>query len=418
MSRKQGKLEPQLRFSNFTNHWSKQNLGELCDKIQDGNYGESYPKSDEFLDTGIPFLTSKAISKTGEIIKSKVDHISPEKHTQLAKAHLKINDVLFTNRGANVGVIGFVDNTISNGNIGPQLTLLRANGKVILPLFLKYYMNTYAFQKQVHSQDSGSAMNFFGIGETKKFIIYVPLIAEQEKIGSFLGTIDTRLTQLRRKHELLQTYKRGVMQKLFSQQIRFKGDDGKPFPDWQKKKLGEIASRQVKKNLDESITRVLTNSAVQGVIDQQDYFDKDIANADNLAGYYIIEKGDYVYNPRISTSAPVGPIHKNKIGLGVMSPLYTVFRFKTKEDAFYEQLFKTSVWHKYMCSVANYGARYDRMNITTSDFMALPLPYPISEEQEKIVDFLTAMDQKIEAIAQQIQLTEQYKKGLLQKMFV
>jgi type I restriction enzyme S subunit len=208
------------------------------------------------------------------------------------------------------------------------------------------------------------------------------------------------------------------MQKIFSQQIRFKGDDGNAFPDWEKKKLREIATRQVKKNLDESITRVLTNSAVQGVVDQQDYFDRDIANADNLGGYYIIEKGDYVYNPRISINAPVGPIHKNKCGLGVMSPLYTIFRFNTKEDAFYEQLFKTSVWHKYMCSVANYGARYDRMNITTSDFMALPLPYPISDEQEKITDFLTAIDQKIEAVAKQIELTEQFKKGLLQKMFV
>lgn len=248
--------------------------------------------------------------------------------------------------------------------------------------------------------------------------ITLPQEAEQEKIASFLGAIANRLTQLRRKQELLQTYKRGIMQKIFSQQIRFKSDDGKPFPDWEKKKLGEIATRQIKKNLDESITRVLTNSAVQGVVDQQDYFDKDIANANNLGGYYLIEKGDYVYNPRISANAPVGPIHKNNIGLGVMSPLYTIFSFKAEKDIFYEQYFKTSLWHKYICSVANYGARHDRMNISTSDFMALPLPYPIPEEQQKIVDFLTAIDKKIEAVAQRIELTEQYQKGLLQKMFV
>jgi type I restriction enzyme M protein len=217
---------------------------------------------------------------------------------------------------------------------------------------------------------------------------------------------------------LLQTYKRGVMQKIFSQQIRFKQDDGTLFPNWEKKKLGELATRQTKKNEDSSITRVLTNSATQGVVDQQDYFDKDIANADNLAGYYVINKGDYVYNPRISVNAPVGPINKNKIAQGVMSPLYTVFRFKSHNNQLYEQYFKTSFWHKYMCSVANYGARHDRMNIVVSDFLALPLPSPCQAEQQKIVDFLTSIDQKIEAVALQIETMEKFKKGLLQKMFV
>jgi type I restriction enzyme, S subunit len=287
------------------------------------------------------------------------------------------------------------------------------------PIYFNYLLKTSFVRKEITDRSGGSTR--FNVGQDSLSQIPVLIccsLEEQQKISSFFEAIATRLTQLCHKHELLQTYKRDLMQKIFSQQIRFKRDDGKSFPDWEKKKLGEISIRQIKKNLDKSITRVLTNSAVQGVVDQQDYFDKDIANSENLAGYYIIEKGDYVYNPRISVSAPVGPIHKNKIGLGVMSPLYTVFRFKTIEDAFYEQFFKTFFWHKYMCSVANYGARYDRMNITTSDFMALPLPYPIPEEQEKIANFFTVIDQKIEAVAQQIDLTEQFKKGLLQKMFV
>lgn len=319
-----------------------------------------------------------------------------------------------------VGRAALVREKIENCAYPDLMMRFRVDEKKVYLEYLDNYLRSKHVKRYFQSCAAGSHATMVKITKTtlEEAQILLPSIAEQEKIASFLGVVDTRLTQLRHKHELLQTYKRGVMQKLFSQKIRFKRDDGKSLPDWQKKKLGEIASRQLKKNLDESITRVLTNSAVQGIVDQQDYFDKDIANTDNLAGYYIIEKGDYVYNPRISASAPVGPIHKNKIGLGVMSPLYTVFRFKTKEDAFYEQLFKTSVWHKYMCSVANYGARYDRMNITTSDFMALPLPYPILEEQEKIADFLTAIDKKIEAISKQIDLTEQFKKGLLQKMFV
>ena len=77
----------------------------------------------------------------------------------------------------------------------------------------------------------------------KNFKIKLTSIAEQEKIASFLGAIDKRLTQLRRKHELLQTYKRGVIQKIFSQEVRFKGAIGLAFPDWEKKKLSEISNK-------------------------------------------------------------------------------------------------------------------------------------------------------------------------------
>jgi type I restriction enzyme S subunit len=208
------------------------------------------------------------------------------------------------------------------------------------------------------------------------------------------------------------------MQKIFTQQLRFKQDNGRPFPDWESKKLNKIGERQTLKNTDASITRVLTNSATRGVLDQQDYFDKAIANADNLGGYYIVDKGDYVYNPRISVHAPVGPINKNKVGKGVMSPLYSIFRFTNENNVFYEKYFQTSFWHKYMSSVANYGARHDRMNISTADFMAMPLPAPHPDEQEKITDFLTAIDTKIDAVTQQITQIETFKKGLLQKMFV
>ena len=97
------------------------------------------------------------------------------------------------------------------------------------------------------------------------------------------------------------------------------------YEKWSTRKLKTLAKRKTKKNKDEEITRVLTNSAVDGVVDQRDFFDKDIAVKGNLEGYYIVNQGDYVYNPRVSATAPVGPISKNKLGKGVMSPLYTVF---------------------------------------------------------------------------------------------
>ncbi|MFP5273342.1 restriction endonuclease subunit S [Coleofasciculus sp.] len=270
--------------------------------------------------------------------------------------------------------------------------------------FLAEYLENLRYE----SYNTGTAQPKLNADVCKKIIVRIPKIEEQEKIASFLGAIATRLDQLRRKHELLQTYKRGVMQKLFCKKIRFKQDDGSPFPDWEKKKLGQLATRQTRKNDDQSITRVLTNSASQGIVDQKEYFNKDIANSENLAGYYILELGDYVYNPRISVSAPVGPVKKNNLGQGVMSPLYTVFRFKSRDNIFYEYFFQTSLWHKYMCSVANYGARYDRMNISTSNFMALPLPFPTPAEQLKVVSFLNKIDKKIAALNQKINLIQRF----------
>ena len=208
------------------------------------------------------------------------------------------------------------------------------------------------------------------------------------------------------------------MQQIFSQQIRFNADDGSDFPEWKEKKLGEVAECRSQKNTTVEHTRVLTNSATRGVVDQRDYFDKDIASQDNIHGYYIVDEGDFVYNPRISLSAPVGPINRNNLGPGVMSPLYTVFRFKMPNTAFLELYFQTNFWHPYIRSNANFGVRHDRMNIRVGDFLKMPLPFPHPDEQQKIADFLSAIEMKIEAVAGQRTQMEGFKKGLLQQMFV
>jgi type I restriction enzyme, S subunit len=94
---------------------------------------------------------------------------------------------------------------------------------------------------------------------------------------------------------------------------------------WKTAPLDAIANRVSIRNVGGEVTRVLTNSAEHGVLDQREYFDRDIATAGKVDGYYIVDAGDYVYNPRTSAIAPVGPISRNNIGKGVMSPLYTVF---------------------------------------------------------------------------------------------
>jgi type I restriction enzyme S subunit len=220
---------------------------------------------------------------------------------------------------------------------------------------------------------------------------------------------------------LLKDHKKGLMQNLFPQVgekvPKYRFPEFVNNGEWLEKDLGEIAKLKTIKNKDNVVTRVLTNSAANGIVDQRDFFDREIVTESNLEGYYIVENGDFVYNPRISTVAPVGPISVNKTGIGVMSPLYTVFRFNTDNIDFFEQYFKTDLWYSSLRSISNSGARHDRMNISLNAFFHLPLLSPNSEEQQKIVSCLSALDELILAQAEKLELLKQHKIGLIQDLF-
>lgn len=196
-------------------------------------------------------------------------------------------------------------------------------------------------------------------------------------------------------------------------QLRFPGFTG----EWQEKPLCSLAAKVNQKNKDFAVTRVLTNSATEGVVDQNAYFERDIAVKDNTNNYYIVDKDDFVYNPRISSTAPVGPISINKVGKGIMSPLYTVFKFQQGHIAFFEQYFQTEIWHPYLKSIANFGARFDRMNITTDGFFNMPLFVPSIEEQQKIAECLETLDNLISAESKKLESLKAHKKGLMQQLF-
>ena len=195
--------------------------------------------------------------------------------------------------------------------------------------------------------------------------------------------------------------------------LRFPGFTG----EWEETKLGEVANTINRKNTRLEISKVLTNSANMGVVDQNDYFDRDIAVKNNTANYHIVEYGDFVYNPRISTAAPVGPISINKVGRGIMSPLYTVFKFHKGFIPFYEQYFQTTIWHSYLKSIANFGARFDRMNITAKGFFNMPLYLPTLSEQQKIAQCLSELDNLISEQGQKVEALKEKKRGMMQQMF-
>lgn len=186
---------------------------------------------------------------------------------------------------------------------------------------------------------------------------------------------------------------------------------------WKVVRLGDVAEKSILKNRNNLIKLVLSNSAIEGLVAQNEYFDKDIANKENIQDYYIVDLGDFVYNPRISQSAPTGPINRNMLSKGIVSPLYTVFTVQDEILAkFLAYFFKTIVWQNQVKSVANYGARYDRINITDNAFFSLKILLPPLDEQEKIAEILSTWDEAINLTINLIESKKQFKKALMQNL--
>ena len=196
--------------------------------------------------------------------------------------------------------------------------------------------------------------------------------------------------------------------------IRFQG-----FTDaWEQRKLSEITDKVTEKNAGLQYVETFTNSAEFGIISQRDFFDHDIAKLGSLDGYYIVKNEDFVYNPRISTSAPVGPINRNKLGrTGVMSPLYTVFRPHDIDTTYLEHFFKCDYWHSFMNFNGDSGARSDRFSIRDNVFFQMPIPIPDIDEQRKIGELLTCLDHLITLHQRKYEKLLKVKKSMLEKMF-
>lgn len=400
---------PQLRFKEFSGEWEEKQLGNIAtfskgkgiskaDIDENGElecirYGQLYTHYNELIKD---IISKTNIEKSELVLSESGDIIIPasgETQIDIATASCVLKD---------------------NVALGGDLNIIKSKEDGV---FLSYYLNNTKKIDIARLSQGISVVHLYS-NQLKTLKLNLPSKQEQEKIASFLTQVDTKIEQLTKKGKLLSDYKKGIMQKIFSQEIRFQDEDGKDYPKWEEKKLEDLAIKKNIKNKNTLIKTVFTNSAEFGIVNQQDYFDKDIANQNNLDGYYVVEKDDFVYNPRISSFAPVGPMKRNKIGQGVMSPLYIVLEIEEDYRDFYEFYFETTLWYRYMNQIANYGVRHDRMNITNSDLLKMPLPFPCLGEQIKIASFLSSINEKIEEEQKILDKTKKFKTGLLQQMFV
>ena len=194
------------------------------------------------------------------------------------------------------------------------------------------------------------------------------------------------------------------------------------FPDfegeWKKCPLGKISTKITKKNKGNTIQNVLCNSATLGLIPQNDYFDREIANSNNTDGYYVIEYGDFVYNPRKSVSAPYGPVNIYTGSIkGIISPLYLCFSVHNILPSFLYYRFKSSVWFPYVYSHGDTGTRFDRVSIKDDVFFEMPIYMPSSKEQIKIANLMALLDERIATQNKIIEDLKKLKSAIIENVF-
>ena len=388
---KEKRRVPKLRFPGFTEDWEQRKFGDLFEYERPDAY---IVKSDNYNnDFNMPVLTANKAFILG--------------YTNEENSYNKPSII-------------FDDFTLDRKYVDFPYMLKSSAIKILTSKnqhnlrFLFERLNSTRFEVLGHARHY--------ISVVQNTTTLCPSVDEEVCISNLLTKFDELITLHQRKLDNFKLKKKALLQKLFPKngerypELRFPG-----FTDaWEQRKLSDISTKVTTKNADVHYTETLTNSAEQGIISQIDFFDKEISNKDNINGYYIVENNDFIYNPRISTLAPVGPINRNKLNrTGIMSPLYTVFRASNVDLGFLEWYFQSNHWHRYMKLNGDSGARADRIAIKDSTFFEMPIKTPVNiKEQVLIGETLEKFNQYITLHQRKLDHLQLQKKALLQQMFV
>ena len=245
-------------------------------------------------------------------------------------------------------------------------------------------------------------------------IVVFPSIGEQQKLVGFFAKLDRRIEAQRKIVEALKKYKRGVMQRIF-RNMSILSPSG-----FETVQLSAIFKKVSRRNSNGEIKNVITNSAEYGLIPQRDFFDKDIAVDGNTSNYYVIEHGDFVYNPRKSNTAPYGPFNRyEREERGIISPLYTCLVLQADiEPSYLAWYFKSNAWYRYIYDNGSQGVRHDRVSMTDDLLMGIPVIIPSKEAQLKIAKLLDCLESRFQTELSQYESLKSIRVALLQQLFI
>lgn len=426
---------PKLRFPEFSENWEVKKLGEVYIEVIDGDRGSNYPNGDDFSKVGYClFLNAKNVTKNGFSFTETM-FISKEKDNKLRKGKLKRDDIVLTTRGS-IGHIAFYNSGISfeNLRINSGMVIIRGDKNYLNLDYLYKYLNSNQIQNEILKIAFGSAQPQLTVSEIVKLKIQYPPLPEQAKIANFLTAIDEKIQGLKEKKSLLEEYKKGLMQQIFSQKLRFKQDDGSGFPDWEEKTLGEVYNFYSTN----SFSRENLNYEVGGIRNIH-YGDihtkfKTLFNLANESVPFInldidlskikesnyCQSGDLIIADASEDYADIGKtIEVVNVGNeNVLAGLHTIHArpdLSKMKIGFGGHLMKSSIVRRQIMTIAQ-GTKV--LSISATRLGNIKIILPNKTEQDKIANFLSSIDEKIEKVSQQIAEVESYKKGLLQQMFV
>jgi type I restriction enzyme S subunit len=403
---------PLLRFSNFQEKWRFYSLSNITSLITKG----TTPK--KFSDKGVHFVKIESLDGIN-IIKSKCLLVDKEiNDNELKRSILKENDLLFAIAGATIGKLGIVSNSILPANTNQALAIIRLKESKSV-FFLLQILQSRVMKKYIEMNISVGAQPNLNLQQIGDFSFYAPQLPEQQKIASFLTDVDDKITKLTKKKTLLEQYKKGVMQKIFNQELRFKDDDGNAYPDWEEKQLRDVANYR-RGSFPQPYGLSKWYDKVNGIPFVQVYDVDDNMLLKPSAKHKIsalgakqsvfVEKGTLI----ITIQGSIGRIAKTQYDAYVDRTLLIFQSYKKPLNLDY---FKYVLFLLFEIEKRKAPGGIIK-TITKEVLSSFNVMIPSLEEQAKIANFLSDIDLKIEALNTKIENNKSFKKGLLQKMFV
>ena len=389
-------VAPKLRFKEFDGDWAKYKISEVTEYLVDGTHFS--PKS---TDGDFKYITSKNIRNDG-LDLTQLSYISKEEHEVIYKrCKVHLGDILLTKDGANTGNCCL--NTLEEEfSLLSSVAVLRGKQGQFNNHFILQILQGDVGQNTIISSMSGQAITRITLSKLKDYSFNFPHFEEQTKIATFLSAVDEKIAQLSQKRHLFGQYKQGMMQKLFTQKIRFKADDGSDFDEWDYVELGDVLSY-------EQPTKYIVSST-----EYMDIYPIPVLTAGKsfILGY---------------TNEDVGIFDATNNNVIIFDDFTTAykfvnFRFKVKSSAM--KILKTesekdNIYYLYsILSTLNFRSGDEHKRRWISEYSKQEIPLPCLDEQTKIANFLSAIDQKIDVVSEQLKQAKTWKKGLLQQMFV
>ncbi|MCX2828282.1 restriction endonuclease subunit S [Bacillus pseudomycoides] len=405
---------PKLRFKGFEDEWKYEELSNLVTYIKGFAFKSSDYKCDGYRIIRVSDLLKESINETNDKI-----YIDKSRAEEFKKYQLQPEGIIVTTVGSKPELINSaVGRTIYYNDLKKEF--LNQN---LIKLTTKNKINSYfvyqntkqkRYMNHIDSIQRGNAnQSNITVAELLEYKMFMPTLEEQNKIADFFRELNKKIQLKQENINLLKEQKKGYMQKLFKQAVRFKDDNGGEYPKWRKKvKAAELFEAISNKNPEEKLP-VLSATQDQGMV-LRDLLNKDMQySTTNLNSYKIVDIDDFV----ISLRSFQGGIELSHLK-GLVSPAYTIFRKKNDDvcNNYFKYLFKTETFINQL-KTATYGIR-DGKSISYKDFSTLKFDLPSYAEQRKIVDFLSKLDEKIQIEEQKLDSLQEQKKGFMQQMFI